>query len=914
MKTVLLVLCATALATCSFCLPASFQDNFDRPNSDDIGNGWSKTSGDIRGSLVLRDGAVTALATDGYAGMCRPWQFTGTVTVTATISDISGFAGVRSRFVSKLLVKNSGDCRDGYGISIERGDENADDSRVAVVDSGQATGVSARSTFQFKERLLVVARFAPDGSIDGSVTEGTDTFLFSFGPTTSNSTGDNVAWCTSFPDSRSASPTYPTLDDFTISSQGTSRATVTYSYDSLNRLTTSLYSYGSQEHYAYDPAGNRLRRALVAARDDYAPAVPLHLRAHLLSSESATLNWDATTDAGGSGVAGYIVYLDGGEVARTTSTNAILGNLQPESHYCATVAAYDHMGNLSEMGLPACFTTPAPPEDTQPPLLVIESAVSGAVVYTNLFTLSGSATDAGVGDNGIQGVTVNGTLAEGGLAIRDESAAWSIVLPLSLGKNEFDVVVVDGSAAQNRATHHLVLFRSVSQGDPPAVLGSPALDEGIFKSSLAGSAGLTYNVWSSTDLVTWTWLTNITFTNWLCEFQAPTSTSSTYCFYAFGPGSVSSTEPRVVLRRSKMPSSTTPLALGDDGRFYGTLRDGIFCMDSTNLNQIWTLPAINGCKHFPASAIALTASGIAFVVGERKDCGIGRLIAISASNGHFLWQLANAAPRPQSIPGINDAVTSVYYGAHPCCAVEYSRAIARWKMDAGTDVEDGGIAIDSQGNVFLASHVESDTPETVVASISDSGVLNWTRSVSGVDGLDIVAIPTRSILLLQTRSALLAWDSTTGADLWSAAALQHPVTDPRGNLYCNTSEQPQLVSLSTNGVERWRVTLDTTSPLTLDFIDEYDVLYARAGKTIFAVSAQNGTLLWTYSASTLLVGNAVLGYGGRLVLSDADGTYVILNTTVNYALSSWPIATYGNRRHTSKESDTMAMPGLLWTP
>ena len=56
----------------------------------------------------------------------------------------------------------------------------------------------------------------------------------------------------------------PLLFDETLPS-----TTITYTYDSLYRLTDAVYSNGLELHYTYDPVGNRLTQTTCA------PDVPL---------------------------------------------------------------------------------------------------------------------------------------------------------------------------------------------------------------------------------------------------------------------------------------------------------------------------------------------------------------------------------------------------------------------------------------------------------------------------------------------------------------------------------------------------------------------------------------------------------------------------------------------------------------
>ena len=141
-----------------------------------------------------------------------------------------------------------------------------------------------------------------------------------------------------------------------------SAATFTYSYDSLNRITNATYSDGSRESYSYDPSGNRRSRVTLAATsplDVMPPSVPTNLFSTVFIPSQLSIAWNRAFDTGGSGMAGYYIYVNGPLVATTTGTNFSLSGLSPNSQYCLTVAAFDHDGNISPQSTPLCLTTPA---------------------------------------------------------------------------------------------------------------------------------------------------------------------------------------------------------------------------------------------------------------------------------------------------------------------------------------------------------------------------------------------------------------------------------------------------------------------------------------------------------------------------------------------------------------------------
>lgn len=136
----------------------------------------------------------------------------------------------------------------------------------------------------------------------------------------------------------------------------------TYTYDSLNRLTNIIYSDGSHESYSYDSSGNRLTRTTLAAStrlDATPPSIPTNLVLATSSPNQLSFVWDRAVDAGGSGMAGYQIYVNGLLVATTTSTNYLLTGLAPNSSYCISIAAVDHYNNVSTQSVSFCTNTAA---------------------------------------------------------------------------------------------------------------------------------------------------------------------------------------------------------------------------------------------------------------------------------------------------------------------------------------------------------------------------------------------------------------------------------------------------------------------------------------------------------------------------------------------------------------------------
>jgi chitodextrinase len=96
--------------------------------------------------------------------------------------------------------------------------------------------------------------------------------------------------------------------------------------------------------------------------DTTPPSTPGTPTASAVTATTATLNWGASTDTGGSGLAGYNVYREQGAtdpILATPTTNTVgLTGLTANTQYQVYIRARDNAGNLSAASALATFTTP----------------------------------------------------------------------------------------------------------------------------------------------------------------------------------------------------------------------------------------------------------------------------------------------------------------------------------------------------------------------------------------------------------------------------------------------------------------------------------------------------------------------------------------------------------------------------
>jgi fibronectin type 3 domain-containing protein len=174
-----------------------------------------------------------------------------------------------------------------------------------------------------------------------------------------------VAW------SASTDTADPGLASYNVYRGGTLvRTTVATLYVDHALSPNSQYCYTV---VAYDSAGNNSAASSQACATTLAPSitspsVPTGVSATANSSTHITVTWSASTDTGGSGLAGYKIYRGGAFLNTTTATSYSDSGLSADTQYCYTIVAYDNAGNNSAKSSQACATTQVSSSSTGPPV------------------------------------------------------------------------------------------------------------------------------------------------------------------------------------------------------------------------------------------------------------------------------------------------------------------------------------------------------------------------------------------------------------------------------------------------------------------------------------------------------------------------------------------------------------------
>ncbi len=153
----------------------------------------------------------------------------------------------------------------------------------------------------------------------------------------------------------------------------------------FDRLDTTASDMGFTSFTATDSPS--------ATTDTTPPSTPANLSALVVSLSQINLSWNASTD--NVGVANYLVFRNGTQIATTTQTSYADSNLLPGVQYSYTVAAVDFAGNSSAQSAPLLAETSSAP-DTTPPSVPTNLQSSNITSTSATVTWSPSTDNVGV--------------------------------------------------------------------------------------------------------------------------------------------------------------------------------------------------------------------------------------------------------------------------------------------------------------------------------------------------------------------------------------------------------------------------------------------------------------------------------------------------------------------------------------
>jgi YD repeat-containing protein len=171
-----------------------------------------------------------------------------------------------------------------------------------------------------------------------------------------------------------------------------SAASSPYDDQSVGANTPYTYYVSSVDSWGNESALSSPASATTPPGPDLIPpTVPGNLQGSAVSGTWINLTWTASTDSGGSGLAGYEIFRNNGGSPIGTSTVASYADqtVTPATTYLYTVRAYDGAGNRSGMSNQISVSTP----DTIPP------GAPGAPTFSAVTGTSATANWTAASDN-----------------------------------------------------------------------------------------------------------------------------------------------------------------------------------------------------------------------------------------------------------------------------------------------------------------------------------------------------------------------------------------------------------------------------------------------------------------------------------------------------------------------------------
>lgn len=224
-------LAVALLAVPAFGATVTFFDDFNRPDGP-VGNGWSEMVPIDAPSPSIVSGKLTSLEPSALGvpeldGVYRPISLAGEVTVSATVTGVNDNTGNLGRFTYTFLIGGTDNDQTGYGLRFSRGSSCCNNSTVDLHLNGTPNLVVLASPFQFQSSITPTIIWHTDGSITGSVSEGSNVFNFAFGPMAVSLPGSNFLLTMILPDFRGSILTFPTVDNLTITTEVAEPVSVT---------------------------------------------------------------------------------------------------------------------------------------------------------------------------------------------------------------------------------------------------------------------------------------------------------------------------------------------------------------------------------------------------------------------------------------------------------------------------------------------------------------------------------------------------------------------------------------------------------------------------------------------------------------------------------------------------------------
>ena len=185
----------------------------------------------------------------------------------------------------------------------------------------------------------------------------------------------------------------------------------------------------------------------------------------------------------------------------------------------------------------------------------------------------------------------------------------------------------------------------------------------------------------------------------------------------------------------------------------------------------------------------------------------------------------------------------------------------------------GGATLDSSGNIYFVIedgrlNGNSSNSKLYLYSLDNNGVYRWSKIISSsVYNLGMInpAITTDDIIYIGG-DKFYALD-TSGNEKWTydnnMTIMNAPIIDPTGNIYFNAAGSinslysSSIVSLYSNGTERWRFPTSGESLSSPAFSVDYSKIFVGVGTKVYCLQANTGIKVWEFTPPGMVDTNPI---------------------------------------------------------
>ncbi len=221
--------------------------------------------------------------------------------------------------------------------------------------------------------------------------------------------------------------------------------------------------------------------------DSTPPSTPSGVTATALTSTSVRVSWSASTDTGGSGLAGYYIYRGGVQVGSvgSTTTQYTDSTVSANTQYSYTVKAYDGAANLSAASSVATVTTPS--GGAQTPSVSFAALPDNSSIHGNTYSIDANST--AVTGNTISQVQL---LVDNTVIQTDTTSPYSFTLNTLSYTNGSHIIAVKATDNQGNIGTASVTVK-LTNGDINSDSKVGISDLSIMASNWNKQSGATYN-------------------------------------------------------------------------------------------------------------------------------------------------------------------------------------------------------------------------------------------------------------------------------------------------------------------------------------------------------------------------------------------------------------------------------------